>query len=63
MYQFISPITRRWHEAMGTRDSELMSRARVIDGHVDLPIFVREAYGNDINKIELEKQVCQIQVL
>lgn len=34
-----------------------MSRARVIDGHVDLPIFVREAYGNDINKINLEKQV------
>ena len=36
---------------------KLMSRARVIDGHVDLPIFVREAYGNDINKINLEKQV------
>ena len=34
-----------------------MSRARVIDGHVDLPILVREAYGNDINKIDLEKQV------
>ena len=24
---------------------------------MDLPIFVREAYGNDINKINLEKQV------
>ena len=36
---------------------KLMSRARVIDGHVDLPIFVREAYGHDINKINLDKQV------
>lgn len=33
------------------------NRARVIDGHVDLPIFVREAYANDVDKIDLEKQV------
>jgi hypothetical protein len=38
--------------------TRLTSRARVIDGHVDLPIFVREAYANDVNKINLEKQVC-----
>lgn len=29
----------------------------MIDGHVDLPIAVREWYGNDINKINLNKQV------
>lgn len=29
----------------------------MIDGHVDLPIAVREWYGNNINKINLNKQV------
>jgi len=42
---------------MSREVEELMNSARVIDGHVDLPIFVREAYANDINKIDLEKQV------
>lgn len=41
----------------GTVTDEGLS-ARVIDGHVDLPIAVREWYGNDINKINLHKQVC-----
>lgn len=39
------------------RDNAKLVSARVIDGHVDLPIFVRELYGNNINKIDLEEQV------
>lgn len=27
----------------------------VIDGHIDLPILVRELYGNDITKFDLNK--------
>jgi hypothetical protein len=40
-----------------------MERARVIDGHVDLPIFVRELYANNIDKVDLEKQVCHFIIL
>lgn len=29
----------------------------MIDGHVDLPIYVREMYANDIRRINLEKLV------
>jgi len=29
----------------------------VIDGHVDLPIMVREAYRNDINAFDLRAMV------
>lgn len=30
-----------------------LTSSPVIDGHVDLPIMVREAYGNDIRKVDL----------
>jgi hypothetical protein len=55
------PQTKAIRECKGGEAGDarvgLMDSARVIDGHVDLPIFVREAYGNNINKVELEKQV------
>jgi hypothetical protein len=30
-------------------------RSPVIDGHVDLPILVREVYGNNVDKMDLDK--------
>ena len=32
------------------------ARSPVIDGHVDLPILVREFYGNDLSKFDLKKE-------
>ncbi len=29
----------------------------IIDGHIDLPIYVREMYGNDVTKFDLRKKM------
>jgi hypothetical protein len=39
-----------------------MIRAPVIDGHIDLPIFVREAYGNDINKFDMNARLVRFRL-
>lgn len=35
-------------------------RSPVIDGHVDLPIMVREAFGNDVRKVDLNKKTVGV---
>ena len=37
-------------------------RSPVIDGHIDLPELVRVEYGNDINKIDLNKKTVSGQL-
>ncbi|GMK60018.1 hypothetical protein CspeluHIS016_0902350 [Cutaneotrichosporon spelunceum] len=34
-----------------------LDRTPVIDGHIDLPIYVREMYGNDVTKFSLAKKM------
>jgi hypothetical protein len=40
-------------------NGELTCRSPVIDGHIDLPILVREFYGNNLSSFDLEQEtVC-----
>lgn len=34
----------------------------MIDGHIDLPILVREFYGNDLSQFDLKKETVSFSV-
>lgn len=46
-------------QSLKSSDQELKNSSPVIDGHVDLPIMVREAYGNDVTKLDLSSETVR----